>query len=228
MSNRDVIRVVKNALNAIDRRDYETYRIRSINDQYNVFGDRYTTYENNFVSKFSEEYRDAERLAGINRKELHRQLQITKRYVFSDYNDPKVEAGYFRLSNDYGDNRDGVLEFDTIPDFFIHKNEHDRLPENQKLIIEFKTERNVPENRFMWDFFKLNVYLEKLNFQTACFVAINNSQDRMKQFLTKYLNNYYLSNHTDRLYILIKETYESSPIDFSVKAFIAEQFNSQQ
>ena len=192
MSKQNVIEVVKNALNAIDRRDYEIYRVRSISDQYNIFGDRYATYENNFVSKFSEEYSNAEKLAGLaDRRELHRQLQITKRYMFSDYNDPKVEAGYFKISNDYGDNRDGNLEFDTIPDFFIHKDEHDRSPQNQKLIIEFKTERNVPENRFMWDFFKLNVYLEKLNFQTACFIILNNTQDRIKQFLIKYLNNYY-------------------------------------
>ena len=207
----------------IDRRDYEIPRINFVTDTISNDGYYHSTYENNFVTKFNEKYAILEGLQEIpNRQDLQRQLQITKKYIYSEYKDPKVERYYEKLRKKYGDLVENKIEFETIPDFFIHKDQYDRSPENQKLIIEFKTEINIPEKRFMWDFFKLNLYVEKYNYQTACFICINNSKSYVEDLLTQYLEDkHYLATQRGKIYILIQENFDSDIQYFSLESFIS-------
>lgn len=207
----DVINAIKLAINTIDKADYEVPKSERIADELNVYDDRFSTYENNFVTKFNEKY-----YAGIlngeivDYKGLIRQLQIPKKYIYSDKKDVKIERGYNKILKVYGNIYDGIKDLELIPDFFIHKNQEDDSIENQKLIIEFKTEKSLSEKKFAWDFFKLNIYLEKYNFQNAFFVSINTQQSIIENHLIFYFEKkLYLSNHTDRLHVLIKEDYES-------------------
>ena len=213
-----IIKVLKE----IDRRDYEIPKEEYIDNQIDVLGFNFNTYENNFVTKFNEIYSRFEFLGEIpNRLELQRQLQIPKKYMYTDCRDDKVIKAYEKLKNKYDDQVRNHAEFETIPDFFIHKDQNDRNPENQILIIEFKTEFNLPENRFMWDFFKLNLYLEKYNFQTACFVCINNSRQRIEDYLFTYLeNNHYQTSKKNKLQIILQEGYDSEIECFSFLKFV--------
>jgi hypothetical protein len=209
---------VKLSINTIDKCDYEVAKSELINNQLNVYKDRFSTYENNFVTKFNEKY-SIEVLKGTieDYKGLVRQLQIPKIYIFSEQKDMQIERGYKNLIQYCGEEYDGITDLELIPDFFIHKNQADDKVENQKLIMEFKTERSLSERKFAWDFFKLNIYLEKYNFQNAIFVAINSSRDRINGYLIKYLTNkLYLSRHSNRLHILVKETYEAEIQDINV------------
>lgn len=212
-----IIKVVK----SIDRRDYEIPKVDFVKDLLSNDGNHYSTYENNFVTKFNEKYAILEGLGVIpNRKDLQRQLQITKKYIYSEYKDTKVERYYEKLRKKYDDKVEDRIEFETIPDFFIHKDQHDRNPENQKLIIEFKTEKRVPEKRFMWDFFKLNLYVEKYNYQTACFVCVNNPKTHIEELLIKYLEEkHYLAMNRDKIFILIQENFDSDVCHFSLADF---------
>jgi len=213
-------RIIK-ILKHIDRRDYEVPRIKFIIDQINDEDYNFSTYENNFVTKFNEIYAHEELNGTIpDRRELHRQLQIPKRYIYSDFNDPIVERFYYKLQRRYGDEVNGKVEFETIPDFFIHKDQKDINFENQKLIMEFKTEFDIPLKRFFWDFFKLNLYLEKYNYQLACFVCINNPKGRIEDLLLQYLQeNHYQTSRKKDLYILIQESYDSEVEYFSFMDF---------
>lgn len=174
----ETLKGVISVLNKIDRRDFEIPKVNLVSDKLNHFGDLFSTYENNFVAKFNEVYALLEMMGNIpNRIELHRQLQLPKKYIYSDHNDPVVERYYHKLCKKFGEETNGKFEFEVIPDFFIHKDQRDERPENQQLIIEFKTQSVTPINRLMWDFFKLNLYLEKYHYQTACFVCTNNAGD---------------------------------------------------
>jgi hypothetical protein len=216
----DVNQIIK-VLKLIDRRDYEIPREIKIKNQKDAFGFEFNTYENNFVTKFNEIYAHLEFNGKIPRRlDLQRQLQIPKVYIWSEHKDPKVTLHYNELKKRYGDSIENHAEFETIPDFFIHKDQNDRNPKNQRLIIEFKTEFNLPENRFMWDFFKLNLYLEKYNFQTACFVGINNSRQRIGDYLFEYLEKeYYQASDMNRLHIILKESYDSDIYHTSFQNF---------
>jgi hypothetical protein len=86
--------------------------------------------------------------------------------------------------------------------------------------MEFKTEFNIPLKRFMWDFFKLNLYLEKFNYQIAVFVSINNSKERIKGLLLHYLKeNHYQTSRKQNLYILVQENFDSEIEYFSLLDF---------
>lgn len=220
----NVIEKIIKAISLIDRRDYEIYQTKLISKE-NIYGWNYKTYENNFVTKFNEKFALIEYIDNSHDpRDLQKHLQITKAYIYSEYNDHKVESAYNRLRSKYGDTvKDGSIEFETIPDFFIHKGQEDKDPDNQELIIEFKTELNIPEYRFMWDFFKLNLYIEKYQFKIACFICINNSISYVEDFIFQYIEDkHYLATDKNKLYILVQENYNAK-----IKYFTLEQFMIQ-
>lgn len=102
----------------------------------------------------------------------------------------------------------------VFPDFLVHEN-HDNSdldPEKQHLIIEAKTNSKLPSKDFNWDFFKLNLYLEKLAFKNAVYLIINLSVDKVEKRISKYLDLEppYLSNNLDKMYFFIKESIEKN------------------
>lgn len=175
------------ALKLVDKEHYHTPQVMIIEDEVNVFHDHFTTYENNFVTQLNEKYAILSHVGSIAEpKELIRQFQIPKRLVWGQTIDQHVEECFNKLNDYLGGDVDLHEELKTIPDFIIHKSQADKTPDNQRFIAEVKTERGLPFNRFAWDFFKLNIYVEKLNFQVVCFLAINVDFEKIAEYLAQY------------------------------------------
>ena len=117
------------------------------------------------------------------------------------------------------------LDFKTdyvTPDFLIHKYKKiEEIKENggQKLVIEAKTKRTLSDNDFYCDFFKLNVYLIRLNFEYAVYIMINQSVDSIDTMLDNYINKgFYVNNEgKKRLIFLIQDNEEEYPQSFQFK-----------
>lgn len=82
------------------------------------------------------------------------------------------------------------------PDFLIHSS-HVNPGENyegQYMIMEAKTTSKLKQEDFDWDLFKLNLYVEKLNFDTAIFLIVNTSYTDVAEMVNNY--NFW---HSDKL-----------------------------
>lgn len=74
------------------------------------------------------------------------------------------------------------------PDFLIHLS-HDNPCENyegQYMIMEAKTTSKLKQEDFDWDLFKLNLYVEKLDFDTAIFLIVNTSCSDVATMVNNY------------------------------------------
>jgi hypothetical protein len=102
-----------------------------------------------------------------------------------------------------------------IPDFVIHTNEPNRklAPDTQKLIMEAKTTPYLTKKGFYWDFFKLNVYLNKLKYRNAVYFILNTPKDKVEMLLTSYFSKhyYYDKKQTHRFSFIIQESINSVP-----------------
>lgn len=108
-----------------------------------------------------------------------------------------------------------------IPDFVIHSNDSNRklIPKNQKLILEAKTTPNLTSKGFNWDFFKLNMYLNKLKYRNAIYLILNTSKAKIVRLLTSYFSKcyYYDKGNLDRLFFFIQENIDSTPIMYKLQ-----------
>lgn len=111
-------------------------------------------------------------------------------------------------------NYDELVSF--IPDFVIHVNDSNRnlIPENQKLILEAKTTPYLTSKGFYWDFFKLNIYLNKLKYRNAIYLILNTSKVKIDRLLASYFNKgyYFDKEKVDRLVFFIQEDINSTPM----------------
>ena len=109
-----------------------------------------------------------------------------------------------------------------IPDFLIHKSNriNDKNVENQLLILEAKTTQKLTPKGFNWDMFKLNMYIEKLNFNVAVYLIVNSTLKKINKFVDNYIRNYWYSDkllnynqlsQMHHLYFLIQEKVDSNP-----------------
>lgn len=74
------------------------------------------------------------------------------------------------------------------PDFLIHSS-HEKSGgnyEGQYMILEAKTTSKLKQEDFDWDLFKLNLYVEKLNFDTAIFLIVNTSYTAISTMVSNY------------------------------------------
>ena len=80
-------------------------------------------------------------------------------------------------------------KIEAIPDFVIHYShnpESGKSENGQYLVLEAKTTKRLGKYYFMRDFFKLNLYLEKLHFQNAVYLVINKSADSIDDYIAAY------------------------------------------
>ena len=208
-----VIHNLLTALQEIEPAHYLTPNIRMVEDVCNVFGDGFTTYENNFTGQLSTHYAILAKTGQTNEPQgFLRQLQIPKHYVYSEDRDNLVALTVEKLRDIPGNGENELSELLTIPDFIIHKHQENSEIENQLLILEVKTEANLSYAKFAWDFFKLNLYLNKFNFQTACFLVVNNSKEAIYSYVSRYLNEkLYRANRPSDLFVIVKESYNGEP-----------------
>ena len=109
------------------------------------------------------------------------------------------------------------------PDFLIHTS-HNNPGENyegQYMIMEAKTTSKLKQEDFNWDLFKLNLYVEKLDFDTAIYLIVNTSYKDIATMVSNY--NYWHSekldpkkqnpqrNNTPHIYFLIQGNVKEHP-----------------
>ena len=110
----------------------------------------------------------------------------------------------------------GILRFK--PDLILHHshNEQHTNLEQQKLIFEIKT-KQYSRKTFFKDFFKLNVYIDKLNFQQAVFLSIGKPVEKIETLIKSYIDKgYYISNEYKRIYFVICPDAENFKKDIAV------------
>lgn len=102
------------------------------------------------------------------------------------------------------------------PDFVIHNDiiRGKLNPENQKVIVEAKTAKNIEKDEFCWDLFKLREYIDQLGFNYAIYLIINND----KEFVESKLDNYkemalpeITSEISEKLLFILQEKEETAP-----------------
>jgi hypothetical protein len=111
------------------------------------------------------------------------------------------------------------------PDFVIHTS-HERVNENyngQHLIMEAKTTSDLKNKDFYWDLFKLNLYVEKLDYDTAVYLIVNTTISEVKSKVERYRKNKYWyspklrrldrrrNDEEHHIYFLIQENVEKAP-----------------
>jgi hypothetical protein len=219
---RTVIQNLLKALQEIEAPHYLTANVKMVDDICNVFNDHFTTYENNFTSQLSTNYSVLVKTGKINdRQHFLKQLQIPKHYVFSEDRDAEVVSTLEKIKDIRGNHENELSQLLTIPDFIIHKDQENSEMKNQLLIVEVKTEANLSYAKFAWDFFKLNLYLNKFNFQTACFIVVNNTEDKVGSYVSKYITDkLYRAERTKDLFVIAKESYNHRPHIASLNRFL--------
>jgi len=77
-----------------------------------------------------------------------------------------------------------VKQKNFSPDLVLHKGQIDKQSDNQKLIIEIKT-NNTTDEKITKDIIKLYYGIENLNFQFGVFISVNTDFDILKQKLKR-------------------------------------------
>ncbi|MFY1045944.1 hypothetical protein [Chryseobacterium sp. GP-SGM7] len=208
-------------MNKIDERDYNTQRVKLVDENINIYEDTFSTYENNFVTKLNEKYAVLLELGKIDEpRELIHQFQIPKKYAYSSMGEDSIRNSFEKISNIPDDKVDEFKEFYLIPDFIIHQDQKDKSAANQRLIAEVKTENNLSYKKFAYDFLKLIIYLNKFNFQNAIFLSVNMEANIIEEYLQRYFSErMYLPENYNKLHIILKENYEKEPNVFSLQEF---------
>lgn len=167
-------------------------------------------YERNYIITFS--YHLGRKYSSLLKDdivngELSKQIDISSRWM-SETRD------HLKFSN-----YDKYVSF--IPDFVIHTNEPNRKlsQETQKLIMEAKTTPHLTKKGFNWDFFKLNVYLNKLKYRNAVYLILNTPKVKIDQLLTSYFSEgyYYDKNQIHRLTFIIQESLNEVPLIYKLQ-----------
>lgn len=111
------------------------------------------------------------------------------------------------------------------PDFVIHTSHEksNKKYNGQFLIMEAKTTSELEKEEFYWDLFKLNLYVEKLDYDTAVYLIVNTSISEVSAMVDEYneKNFWYTSkigniqrskkNKEHHIYFLIQESVEKQP-----------------
>lgn len=116
------------------------------------------------------------------------------------------------------------------PDFVIHTS-HENSNDNyvgQYLIMEAKTTSELKKKDFYWDLFKLNLYVDKLDYDTAVYLIVNTTISEVKSMVGEYDEKEYWytskiknvqqlkDNKKHHIYFLIQESVEKQPKIFEL------------
>ncbi|MDO6390997.1 hypothetical protein Q4E40_12720 [Pontibacter sp. BT731] len=206
----DILNDLQVAINAIEEFYYAMPSVNVVDNKLHIDLVEQKHYERRFAAQLKSEYDQLIRYGVTgDYKEVRTDLEVIKRYIYSSNPDPSITASFEKLYR-----QDSNKAFDTIttiPDFFIHKQQDNFEEAFQKLIVEIKTAPNIEENEMFSDLFKLNVYVEKYNFQNGVFLITNNASERVKILAKKYLQQrlYLAPSKRERIFLFIKPSFES-------------------
>lgn len=206
----EVLTDLKTALNSIDPFYYEMPEVSISSKGMHVDEDSVKNYERRFVAQLKSEYdKLIEGGSTGDYQQVHTDLEVIKRYIYSETKDNAIVSSYNRLRDIDHDRAFNVIK--TIPDLFIHNKQDNRDEIHQKLVVEAKTTREVNEEALFFDLFKLNVYVEKFNFQNGVLVVLHNDPGTIKKVAKKYLRKrFYLApKNREKIYLFIKPDADS-------------------
>lgn len=177
--------ILMKAIDKINQRHYQIVnpRTRLINEV--VFDLNYsklkTEPENNFVTYLLAHY--LTQLDEINTIEeeaikIFPQIQLYKRIVRKVENENLIND--FKLCDGF------------YPDLVFHAGQDDNNPDNQKIVVECKINRNLKYYAFAYDFAKLYLCTNEINFQKAIFIIVNNDEHNIENYINKFKEKYQL------------------------------------
>lgn len=109
------------------------------------------------------------------------------------------------------------------PDLTVHFSQENKEEENQKLIVEVKTNK-VTAPELIGAILKLNHYLEHLNFQLAVFISVNTKRNDLKNSLmTHFASALNEKNNFDKIIVM---NYKDRKLDVLPLSFILAQPSS--
>lgn len=105
--------------------------------------------------------------------------------------------------------------FEIIPDLVIHTS-HDKMAtesNGQRVILEAKTTKVLSKVAFFKDFFKLNVYLCSLKFNSAIYLIVNTEKKRIEELIKLYLRNklFRSKDKLENLLLFIQDDKDTPP-----------------
>ena len=146
--------------------------------------------------------------------------ELKKEFIlYPQHDDYKTKAKIYPERNYY------------CPDFAIHTS-HKKTNENYKgqyLIMEAKTTSELKNKDFYWDLFKLNLYIDKLDYDTAVYLIVNTTISEIKSKVERYKKNKYWystklcgfnrseNGKEHHLFFLIQESVEKPPEIYELK-----------
>jgi len=112
------------------------------------------------------------------------------------------------------------------PDFVIHKclERENLYPEHQCFIVETKTSKDLSQDDFSWDIFKLHGYISQLNYKNAIYIIINSDksivENKLNMYIGEYVDNLSLwseKTKNGRLLFFIQKDKDSVPEPYQVQ-----------
>lgn len=178
---------------------------------FNIQEDKNIYYEQRFVTRLIVEFEKIILAKEIkNYENVNLDLETMKNFIYGsskNENDKWLRETYKSISpKDKFHDR-----INTKPDFMIHKSQSSIKKSDQLLVAEVKTSKNLNEKKFWFDYFKLQIYVQKFNFQNAIFLITNNPKDKILEMLRNYeYNKYYQPKKSkNRVLVLIKENVDT-------------------
>ncbi|WP_151087886.1 hypothetical protein [Hymenobacter baengnokdamensis] len=202
------------AIDSIPNFYYNMDDVSILNDELVINKELSKPYERRFVSQLKSSYdtliakRSLEDYSSV-----YTDLEVIKKYIYTGNPDRAIEESYHKMLRKFGNSK--VFEaIITIPDFLIHHAQSDWEHKNQKLVVEAKTSPKLRFTEFALDFFKLNVYAEKHNFQNSVYLIVHNSFESIQDLFTEYRQEgFYLSPHNlENIYLFLKKDFSSELI----------------
>lgn len=189
MELEELSKVIEDALSAISKRDYEAINPNSRNingeNKFTNYSKAQTHPEINFVSSLKGEIKQLVKSLGFDEEtspEFFPQSDFPKRI----FNLPQN----FLLFEKY------KIKDIISPDLFFHLSQDDNNPENQRIILECKIDKNLNENKFKKDLAKLIIFIEQLNYQKGILLIVNNDLERIKNFYNDFVNEHTSFEHS--------------------------------
>lgn len=205
----EVLNDLKIAINNIEESHYSISRTVFADGKLIELSDLTVTYERNFVNQLNTQFQLHQRNIDI-QYDLITQLEVLKPFI---YKNEKTEYKIFKTYAELKkiDEKETGEALTTIPDFVIHFGQTDLSEHNQRLILEAKVSSTLNSFDFACDLFKLNIYVDKFNFQNAVYLIVNNDIDLIKKRLKSYLDDeYYMTvQNLEKIIFFIKKDFYS-------------------
>jgi hypothetical protein len=183
----DIIEIVKAALKNVPSNYYVVHNPEERNGHITGYSKDLTQAEQSFVARFYHEIMKIFESSPVIKDYIEHYKMDTELYKRIIYSYSSENQCYNKTRKKYiTEKSKGVY-----PDFVFHKGQEFNKKEDQLLSIEFKA-KPISEEDFEYDLFKVNLYIEELNFQHGAYVVVNNNNKRVQELFGKYRgSNFY-------------------------------------